>query len=111
MSFYLNRYGPIPYATALLVRMLKLKLVSKHGIFSCIKPEGKQHVVMETPMEEPAWKKLSESLPSHLKTRFVYSGGKVVVRGLGVLKPEKQLESLTEWLGYLQGAIAEPLAS
>jgi len=91
------------------VRMLELKLVAKQAGFSRIKPEGKQHVVMETPMEEPAWKKISEKLPSHLKSRFVYSGGKVVVRGLGTLKPEKQLESLTEWLGYLQGAIAEPV--
>jgi len=33
---------------------------------------------------------------SNVKSRFVYSSGKVVVRGLGVLKPEKQLESLTE---------------
>jgi transcription-repair coupling factor (superfamily II helicase) len=106
-----DRYGPIPYATEQLVRMLELKLVAKQAGFSRIKPEGKQHVVMETPMEEPAWKKISEKLPSHLKSRFVYSGGKVVVRGLGVLKPEKQLESLTEWLGYLQGAIVEPLAS
>ncbi|WOD41389.1 transcription-repair coupling factor [Nodosilinea sp. E11] len=104
-----DRFGPIPHATAQLVRMLELKLVAKQTGFSRIKPEGKQHVVMETPMEEPAWKKISENLPSHLKTRFVYSGGKVVVRGLGVLKPEKQLESLTEWLGYLQGAIAEPM--
>ncbi|NJL57082.1 hypothetical protein HC928_19505, partial [bacterium] len=74
-----------------------------------IKPDGRQHVVMETPMEEPAWKMLSEKLPSHLKSRFVYGGDKVVVRGLGVLKPEKQLESLTEWLGYLQGAMPEPM--
>jgi transcription-repair coupling factor (superfamily II helicase) len=103
-----DRYGPIPHATEQLVRMLELKLVAKAAGFSRIKPEGKQHVVMETPMEEPAWKLISEKLPSHLKSRFVYSGGKVVVRGLGVLKPEKQLESLTEWLGYLQGAIAEP---
>ena len=104
-----DRFGPIPHATEQLVRMLELKLVAKAAGFSRIKPEGKQHVVMETPMEEPAWKKISEKLPSHLKSRFVYSGGKVVVRGLGALKPEKQLESLTEWLGYLQGAIAEPV--
>jgi transcription-repair coupling factor (superfamily II helicase) len=31
---------------------------------SYIKPEGKQHVVMETPMEEPAWKKISEKRPA-----------------------------------------------
>jgi transcription-repair coupling factor (superfamily II helicase) len=97
-----DRYGPIPHATEQLVRMLELKLVAKAAGFSRIKPEGKQHVVLETPMEEPAWKKVSEKLPSHLKPRFVYSGGKVVVRGLGTLKPEKQLESLTEWLGHLQ---------
>ena len=103
--------GPIPHATEQLVRRLELKLVAKQAGFSRIKPEGKQHVVMETPMEEQAWKKISEKLPSHLKSRFVYSGGKVVVRGLGALKPEKQLESLTEWLGYLQGAMPEPLAS
>jgi transcription-repair coupling factor (superfamily II helicase) len=96
-----DRYGPIPHATEQLVRMLELKLVAKAAGFSRIKPEGKQHVVLETPMEEPGWKKISEKLPSHLKSRFIYSGGKVVVRGLGTLKPEKQLESLTEWLGYL----------
>ena len=75
-----DRFGPIPHATEQLVRMLELKLVAKQAGFSRIKPEGKQHVVMETPMEEPAWKKNSETLPSHLKSRFVYSGGKVVVR-------------------------------
>jgi transcription-repair coupling factor (superfamily II helicase) len=104
-----DRYGPIPHATEQLVRMLQLKLVAKQVGFSRIKPEGKQHVVLETPMEEPAWKLLSDKLPGHLQSRFVYSSGKVTVRGLGVLKPEKQLESLTEWLGYLQGAIPEPV--
>ena len=57
--------------------MLQLKLVAKQVGFSRIKPEGKQHVVLETPMEEPAWKLLSEKLPSHLQSRFVYSSGKV----------------------------------
>lgn len=104
-----DRYGPIPHATEQLVRMLELKLLAKQAGFARIKPEGKQHVVMETPMEEPAWKLLREKLPSHLKTRFVYTSGKVTVRGLGVLKPEKQLESLTEWLGHLQGGIPEPV--
>ena len=106
-----DRYGPIPHATEQLVRMLQLKLVAKQVGFSRIKPEGKQHVVLETPMEGPAWKLLSEKLPGHLQPRFVYSSGRVTVRGLGVLKPEKQLESLTEWLGYLHGAIPEPVLS
>ncbi|MEO0489036.1 MAG: hypothetical protein AAFZ49_05685, partial [Cyanobacteria bacterium J06659_2] len=71
-------------------------------------PEGKQHVVLETPMEGPAWKLLAEKLPGHLQSRFVYSPSKVTVRGLGVLKPEKQLESLIDWLGALQNAMPEP---
>lgn len=104
-----DRYGPIPHATEQLVRMLELKLVAKQVGFARIKPEGKQHVVMETPMEEPAWKLLKENLPSHLQSRFVYTPGKVTVRGLGALKPEKQLESLTEWLGHLQRAIPMPV--
>jgi hypothetical protein len=47
--------------------MLQLKLVAKQLGFSRIKPEGKQHVVLETPMEGPAWKLLSEKLPGHLQ--------------------------------------------
>ena len=59
-------------------------------------------------MEEPAWKLLKENLPSHLQARFVYQAGRVTVRGLGVMKPEQQLESLTDWLGKMQGAIEDP---
>ncbi|MEM8544811.1 MAG: transcription-repair coupling factor [Cyanobacteria bacterium P01_H01_bin.119] len=103
-----DRYGAIPHATEQLVRILELKQIAKQIGFSRIKPEGKQHVVMETPMEGPAWKLLAEKLPGHLQNRFVYSTGKVTVRGLGILKPEKQLESLIEWLSGLQTAIPEP---
>ena len=39
-----------------------------------------------------------EHLPKHLQKRFVYSPGKVTVRGLGVVPAEKQLMSLIEWL-------------
>jgi len=63
---------------------------------------------METPMEKPAWTLLQDKLPSHLQSRFVYAPGKVTVRGLGVLKPDKQIESLIEWLGYMQSALKEP---
>ncbi|HEY9763215.1 MAG TPA: transcription-repair coupling factor [Trichocoleus sp.] len=106
-----DRFGPIPYATGQLIRVMELKLLAKQAGFSRIKPEGKQHVILETPMEEPAWNLLQEKLPSHLRSRFVYTPNKVTVRGLGALKPEKQLESLLEWLGYLQSAIPEALVS
>ena len=49
-------------------------------------------------MEEPAWKLLEEHLPQHIRSRFVYSPRQVTVRGLGLVKPQQQLDSLLEWL-------------
>ncbi|MDE5095069.1 MAG: hypothetical protein O4804_12800, partial [Trichodesmium sp. St11_bin5] len=51
------------------------------------------------------WNLLKEKLPGHLQSRFVFSKGKVIVRGLGVLSADKQLESLIEWLSKMEGAI------
>ncbi|MEH2121966.1 MAG: hypothetical protein V7K46_28165 [Nostoc sp.] len=82
------------------------QLAKKLG-FSRIKPENKQHVVLETPMEEPAWNLLAANLPENLKTRFVYSPGKVTVRGLGVFKADQQLQNLIDAFGRMQGAIPE----
>ncbi|MBE9032858.1 transcription-repair coupling factor, partial [filamentous cyanobacterium LEGE 11480] len=103
-----DRYGTIPIATQQLIRVMELKLIAKKLGFSKIKPDGKQHVLLETPMEEPAWNLLKANLPVHLQTRFVYQPGKVTVRGLGAMKPDQQLESLTDWLGKMQGALPEP---
>ncbi len=106
-----DRYGSLPLAVGQLVKVLELKQIAKPLGFSRIKPEGKQNVLMETPMEKPAWNLLVEKLPSHLRSRFIYAPGKVTVRGLGVLKPDKQLESLTEWLSQMQSALTEPVLS
>lgn len=102
-----DRYGEIPSPALQLLQVVELKQVAKSIGFSRIKPEGSQHVILETPMEEPAWKLLKENLPQHLHSRFVYSPKKVTVRGLGVLKPDKQLENLIDWLGKMQGALPE----
>ena len=103
-----DRYGPIPPAANQLLRVVELKQIAKSLGFSRIKPEDKQHVVLETPMEEPAWNLLKENLPEHMRSRFVYMPGKVIVRGLGVLKAEQQLENLINFLGKMQGALPEP---
>ncbi len=103
-----DRYGPIPSVAEQLLRVMELKQLGKSLGFSRIRPEGKQHILLETPMEEPAWKLLQENLPQHLRSRFVYSPGKVTVRGLGLVKTNKQLESLIDWLGKMQGALPEP---
>ncbi|MBE9116893.1 transcription-repair coupling factor [Lusitaniella coriacea LEGE 07157] len=99
-----DRYGEIPPPARQLLQIVELKQIAKSLGFSRIKPEGKQHVILETPMEEPAWKLLKENLPQHLQSRFVYSPKKVTVRGLGILKADKQLASLIDWLGTVQDA-------
>ena len=53
-------------------------------------------------MEEPAWHILKNNLPEHLQTRFVYNSKKIIVRGLGNLNPQKQLESLVKWFKVMQ---------
>ncbi|MEC4887947.1 MAG: transcription-repair coupling factor, partial [Scytonema sp. PMC 1070.18] len=102
-----DRYGAIPTPATQLLRVMELKQLAKNLGFSRIKPEHKQHVVLETQMEEPAWNLLAEDLPENLKTRFVFSPGKVTVRGLAVLKAEQQLQMLSDALGKMQGAVPE----
>jgi transcription-repair coupling factor (superfamily II helicase) len=102
-----DRYGAIPTPASQLLRVMELKQLAKKLGFSRIKPENKQHVVLETPMEEPAWKNLAQNLPENLKTRFVYSPGKVTVRGLAVLKADQQLQTLIDALGKMQDAVVE----
>ncbi len=100
-------YGNVPSPAMQLIKIMELKLIAKRIGFSRIKPDGKQHVVLESKMEEPAWKLLHQHLPSHLQSRFVYSQGNVTVRGLGILPPDKQLDNLIEWLGTMQIAKTE----
>ncbi len=100
-------YGNVPAPAMQLIKIMELKLIAKRIGFSRIKPEGKQHVVLESKMEEPAWKLLHQHLPSHLQSRFVYSQGNVTVRGLGILPPDKQLDNLIEWLDTMQLAKTE----
>ncbi|MFN6561467.1 MAG: transcription-repair coupling factor [Nostoc sp. ChiSLP01] len=102
-----DRYGILPVPANQLLRVMELKQLAKKLGFSRIKPENKQHVVLETPMEEPAWNLLAANLPDNLKTRFVYSPGKVTVRGLGVFKADQQLQSLIDAFAKMQGAIPE----
>lgn len=102
-----DRYGEIPPAAQQLIQVMELKQIAKSIGFSRIKAEGQQNLVLETPMAEPAWKLLEEKLPEHLRSRFVYAPKKVIVRGLGIVKPQRQLESLIEWLRMMQNALSE----
>ena len=102
-----DRYGTIPPATQQLIQVMTLKQIAKAIGFSRIKPEGQQNIVLETPMAKPAWNLMAENLPKHLRSRFVYAPKKVIVRGLGIVKPQKQLENLIDWLGTIQKALPE----
>ncbi len=47
-----DRYGAIPSPVAQLFKVIELKHLAKSLGFSRIKPDGKQHIILETPMEE-----------------------------------------------------------
>lgn len=99
---WLDRYGPLPAPVVSLLKLLELKLLARRCGFSRIRPE-KPNIALETPMEEPAFRRLRQGLPQHLQGRLVYqagggSGARVLARGLGVLPPERQLEELMGWL-------------
>ncbi len=100
-------YGNVPSPAMQLLKVMELKLIAKRIGFSRIKPDGKQHVVLESKMEGPAWKLLHQYLPSHLQSRFVFNQGNVTVRGLGTLSHDKQLDSLIEWLDKMHLAKTE----
>ncbi len=102
-----DRYGMLPSPVEQLFKIVELKHLAKSLGFSRIKVEGKQNIVLETPMEEPAWKLLAENLPNHLQSRFVYSAKKVIVRGLAVQKPSQQMSNLIDWFAKMQGALPE----
>jgi len=98
----LDRYGEIPAAAQQLFRVVELKQLAKALGFSRIKSDSKQHIILETAMEEPAWHLLAENLSDNAKSRLVYSKGAVTARGLAALKPDQQLETLITWLSRCQ---------
>jgi transcription-repair coupling factor (superfamily II helicase) len=106
-----DRYGEIPKPAQQLFRIVELKQIAKQLGFSRIRPDGKQHVILETPMAEPAWNLLAEYLTDSVRSRYVYSPGKVTARGLGVLRPEEQVETLIGVLSKMQGVLMLETAS
>ncbi|AGY58762.1 transcription-repair coupling factor [Gloeobacter kilaueensis] len=96
-----ERYGPLPVAAQQLLRVMELKQVARALGFSRIRPEA-TNVVLETPMEAPAWEQIAQSLPAEVRGRFFYQPGKVTVRNLGILTSAQQLENLVQWLDKVQ---------
>jgi transcription-repair coupling factor (superfamily II helicase) len=99
-----DRYGKLPHPVEQLLKVMELKQITKKLGFTRVKVEAKQHVILETKMEEPAWKAILGQIPSHLQSRFVFQPGKVIVRGLGALPAEKQIQNLIDWLEKIETA-------
>ena len=104
-----DRYGPIPGPVHSLLRLLELKLLAKRCGVARIRPE-KPNILLETPMEEPAFRRLRQGLAPHLHGRLVYQAGaggtaKIVARGLGVLPMDRQVEELRDWLERMAAQI------
>ncbi|PAX53032.1 transcription-repair coupling factor [Brunnivagina elsteri] len=105
-----DRYGKLPVPANQLLRVMELKQLAKNLGFSRIKPEAKQHIVLETPMEEPAWNLLAANLSDSMRGKFHYSLGKVTVRGLGAMKADVQLQTLIDAFTKMQDAVPEVAA-
>ena len=106
-----DRYGAIPAPVQSLLQLMELKVLARRCGFSRIRPE-KPNIALETPMEEPAFRRLRQGLPQHLHGRFVYQGGsgstaKVLARGLGVLPIERQVEELMGWLAAMAAQLPD----
>jgi transcription-repair coupling factor (superfamily II helicase) len=111
-ALWSDRYGTIPGPVQSLLQLMELKLLARRCGFSRIRPE-KPHIALETPMEEPAFRRLRQGLPSHLHGRLVYQAGagssaKVLARGLGVLPIERQVEELKGWLEAMAAQLPGP---
>ncbi|MEH2202219.1 MAG: TRCF domain-containing protein [Nostoc sp.] len=50
-----DRFATLPVSANQLLQVMQLKQLAKKLGFSRIKPENKQYVVLETPIEEPTW--------------------------------------------------------
>tara|TARA_Y100001968_G_C19449588_1_gene767612 strand:- start:732 stop:4307 length:3576 start_codon:yes stop_codon:yes gene_type:complete len=110
-AFWIDKYGPLPSPVESLIQVLKLKIVAKTCSFTRIK-QDKVNIILETKMEKSAFTKLRKALPENIQGRFNFikrndGTGQVIVRGLGVLAVEKQVDQLIEWIDLMSSEIKD----
>ena len=95
-----DRYGPLPAPVQTLLQLMELKILAKRCGVSRIRPE-KANIILDTPLQEPAFRRLRKGLPQHLHGRLMYQAGdvtaRIIARGLGSLPPAQQLTTIMEW--------------
>ena len=103
-----DRYGPLPAPVQTLLQLMELKLLAKRCGVSRIRPE-KANIVLDTPLQEPAFRRLRQGLPQHLHGRLIYQAGdvtaRIIARGLGSLPAPQQLTTVMEWLQAMAGRL------
>ena len=108
-SGWSDRYGSIPKPVNTLIDVMELKLIARKCGFSRIRQQ-KPNLILETSMEESAFRLLRKGLPDHLHSRLIYSSNSkahsaVTARGLAAQAIEKQIEQLTQWLDMMSGQL------
>ena len=103
-----DRYGPLPAPVQTLLQLMELKLLAKRCGVSRIRPE-KANIILDTPLQEPAFRRLRQGLPQHLHGRLIYQAGdmtaRIIARGLGSLPAPQQLTTVMEWLQAMAGQL------
>lgn len=107
-----DRYGPLPAPVQTLLQLMELKLLAKRCGVSRIRPE-KANIILDTPLQEPAFRRLRQGLPQHLHGRLIYQAGavtaKVIARGLGSLPAPQQLTTIMEWFQAMASQVSSGL--
>lgn len=93
---WMRSYGELPAPVTQLILVMRVKLLAKKLGISRIRP-SQPNVILETAMAAPAWQQLIQGLSTKLHSRFVYTPGKITVRGLATIPPGQQLAQLHQW--------------
>ena len=67
----------------------------------------KPNIILNTRMKINAFKHLKEDLPTNIQNKFVFQSeneseiSRVIIRGLGVLDTQMQIENLINWFSIM----------
>ncbi len=113
-SDWANRYGLIPKPVESLLQIMRLKLLAKKCGFISIKIK-KPNIILNTRMKMNTFKHIKEELPINIQNKFVFQSeheremSRVIIRGLGVLDAQMQIENLINWFSIMSVSVEKLL--
>ena len=103
-----NRYGVLPKPVESLINLMKLKLLAKKCGFNKIKVK-KPNVIIETRLKISTFKLIKKGLPKSIQSKFNFQEddhfSKIIIRGLGVIDIQNQIDQLMYWFGLFVNEI------